>query len=111
MTEYIRKQAVLNLIDEFQYNHETNTWGVTKDGVVVLKPDTLDKLHEAVKAMPAADVVEVVRCKDCKDFRPWGGQSKLGDCMVCVCDGENPFTMEETDFCSDGDRKDDQQCK
>lgn len=58
-----------------------------------------------------ADVVEVVRCRDCKDFRPWGGQSKLGDCMVCVCDGENPFTMEETDFCSDGDRKDDQQCK
>ena len=111
MTEYIRKQAVLNLIDEFQYNHESNTWGVTKDGVIVLKPDTLDKLHEAVKAMPAADVVEVVRCKDCKDFRPWGGQSKLGDCMVCVCDGENPFTMEETDFCSDGDRKDDQQCK
>ena len=111
MTEHIRKQAVLNLIDEFQYNHESNTWGVTKDGVVVLKPDTLDKLHEAVNAMPAEDVVEIVRCKDCKDFRPWGGQSKLGDCMVCVCDGENPFTMEETDFCSDGDRKDDQQCK
>lgn len=111
MTEHIRKQAVLNLIDEFQYNHESNTWGVTKDGVVVLKPDTLDKLHEAVNAMPAEDVVKIVRCKDCKDFRPWGGQSKLGDCMVCVCDGENPFTMEETDFCSDGDRKDDQQCK
>ena len=109
MTEHIRKQAVLNLIDEFQYNHESNTWGVTKDGVVVLKPDTLDKLHEAVNAMPAEDVVEIVRCKDCKDFRPWGGQSKLGDCMVCVCDGENPFTMEETDFCSDGDRRDDQQ--
>lgn len=60
MTEHIRKQAVLNLIDEFQYNHESNTWGVTKDGVVVLKPDTLDKLREAVKAMPAANVAPVV---------------------------------------------------
>ena len=64
------------------------------------------EIEAAIKAIPAADVVEVVRCKDCADFRPWGGQSKLGDCMVYVCDGENPFTMEETDFCSDGDRMD-----
>lgn len=73
--------------------------------------DTRKNFARIIEELPAADVVEVVRCKDCKDFRPWGGQSKLGDCMVCVCDGENPFTMEETDFCSDGDRKDDQQCK
>ena len=64
------------------------------------------EIEAAIKAIPPTDVVEVVRCKDCKDFRPWGGQSKLGDCMVYVCDGENPFTMEETDFCSDGDRMD-----
>lgn len=64
------------------------------------------EIEAAIKAMPAEDVVKIVRCKDCKDFRPWGGQSKLGDCMVYVCDGENPFTMEETDFCSDGDRMD-----
>lgn len=63
------------------------------------------EIEAAIKAIPPADVVEVVRCKDCADFRPWGGQSKLGDCMVYVCDGENPFTMEETDFCSDGDRR------
>lgn len=64
------------------------------------------EIEAAIKAIPPVDVVEVVRCKDCADFRPWGGQSKLGDCMVYVCDGENPFTMEETDFCSDGDRMD-----
>ena len=63
----------------------------------------------AIDDAPTIDAVKVVRCKDCKDFRPWGGQSKLGDCMVCVCDGENPFTMEETGFCSDGDRKDDRE--
>lgn len=73
--------------------------------------DTRKNFARIIEELPPADVVEVVRCKDCKDFRPWGGQSKLGDCMVCVCDGENPFTMEETDFCSDGDRKDDKQCK
>lgn len=38
------------------------------------------EIEAAIKAIPAADVVGVVRCKDCADFRPWGGQSKLGDC-------------------------------
>ena len=67
--------------------------------------DTRKDFAKIIEKLPVADVVEVVRCKDCADFRPWGGQSKLGDCMVYVCDGENPFTMEETDFCSDGERR------
>lgn len=90
MDEYIRKQAVLNLIDEFQYNHESNTWGVTKDGVIVLKPDTLDKLHEAVKAMPADDAVEVVRCKDCVKNKK------------CMLYSDYRFPFFEQDFCSYG---------
>ena len=85
MTEYITKEQALEVIKGKMWPGE---------------------IEAAIKAVPPADVVEVVRCKDCADFRPWGGQSKLGDCMVYVCDGENPFTMEETDFCSDGDRKD-----
>lgn len=63
------------------------------------------EIKDEIDGAPTIDAVEVVRCKDCADFRPWGGQSKLGDCMVYVCDGENPFTMEETDFCSDGERR------
>ena len=85
MTEYITKEQALEAVRGKMWPGE---------------------IEAAIKAIPPADVVEVVRCKDCADFRPWGGQSKLGDCMVYVCDGENPFTMEETDFCSDGDRKD-----
>lgn len=84
MTEYITKEQALEAIKGKMWPGE---------------------LEAAIKAIPAADVVEAVRCKDCADFRPWGGQSKLGDCMVYVCDGENPFTMEETDFCSDGERR------
>lgn len=95
MEGYITKDRAMDLIIAASQGHPSR------------RANLLSKLEDE----PAADVVEVVRCKDCKDFRPWGGQSKLGDCMVCVCDGENPFTMEETDFCSDGDRKDDQQCK
>ena len=92
MTEYITKeQAIDEVWDAFTSRDD---------------PDLGRVIEENIKRLPAADVAEVVRCKDCKDFRPWGGQSKLGDCMVYVCDGENPFTMEETDFCSDGDRMD-----
>ena len=85
MTEYITKEQALEAVRGKMWPGE---------------------IEATIKAIPAADVVKVVRCEDCADFRPWGGQSKLGDCMVYVCDGENPFTMEETDFCSDGDRMD-----
>lgn len=65
----------------------------------------LYEIKDMIDDAPTIDAVEVVRCKDCADFRPWGDQSKLGDCMIYVCDGEDPFTMEETDFCSDGERR------
>ena len=92
MTEYITKEQAIDEVWDAFMSHDD--------------PDLGRVIEENIKRLPAADVAEVVRCKDCKDFRPWGGQSKLGDCMVYVCDGENPFTMEETDFCSDGDRMD-----
>lgn len=91
MPEYITKeQAIDEVWDAFTSRDD---------------PDLGRVIEENIERLPAADVVEVVRCKDCADFRPWGGQSKLGNCMVYVCDGENPFTMEETDFCSDGERR------
>lgn len=93
MTEYITKDQAIHAMEQ-----------VTQPECFI--EDTRKNFARIIEELPAADVVEVVRCKDCADFRPWGGQSKLGDCMVYVCDGENPFTMEETDFCSDGDRMD-----
>ena len=108
MTEYIRKQAVLNLIDEFQYNHESNTWGVTKDGVIVLKPDTLDKLHETVKAIPPVDVVEVVRCKDCDCAQmscdEFGSLSLACGLWSCV-ESIYPTFVDDDGFCSYGKSK------
>lgn len=109
MPEYINKQAVLNLIDELQYNPETNIWGVTKDGVVVLKPDALDKLRKAVKAAPPADVAPVVRCEDCRYCHR---HADTGDYWCNKFAGL--FTMVDLDdFCSRGERMDggDQQCK
>lgn len=86
---YILKSALLEAV---QWDNDVGKWVIWDDDLQALM-------------MQKNDVVEVVRCKDCADFRPWGGQSKLGDCMIYVCDGENPFTMEETDFCSDGERR------
>ena len=92
MEEYITKEQAIAAMEQ-----------VTQPECFI--EDTRKNFAKIIEELPAADVVEVVRCKDCADFRPWGGQSKLGDCMVYVCDGENPFTMEETDFCSDGERR------
>ena len=86
---YIAKGA---LLDAVQWDNDIEKWVIWDDDLQSLMTEK-------------NDVVEIVRCKDCADFRLWGGQSKLGDCMVYVCDGENPFTMEETDFCSDGERR------
>ena len=55
-----------------------------------------------IKDLPAADVAPVVRCKDCKygdyDSNPDGA-------MVCLRTKDG-FWRKETDFCSYGERKD-----
>ena len=100
MTEYITKEQAINVVDTaFGHIYDSDSTTVC---LIDLQNEIIMTIDEHTEP---ADVVEVVRCKDCKDFRPWGGKSKLGDCMVYVCDGENPFTMEETDFCSDGERR------
>ena len=55
-----------------------------------------------IKDLPAADVAPVVRCKDCKygDY-----DSKPDGAMVCLRTKDG-FWKKETDFCSYGERKD-----
>ena len=55
-----------------------------------------------IKDLPAADVAPVVRCKDCKygDY-----ESKPDGAMVCLRTKDG-FWRKETDFCSYGERKD-----
>ena len=55
---------------------------------------------DMLKALPSVDAVEVVRCKDCKWF------NKLG-CAISINDESDK--PKETDFCSFGERKDDEQ--
>ena len=88
--ELIRKQTVLNLIDNLQF------------GDCGTATERLTKLYDAVENQPSVDSVEVVRCKDCKYFY------KTYDEPYCALwsrfDTEVP---KETDFCSWAERKTD----
>lgn len=92
MPEYIHKQAVLNLIDDFELS---NAIASNYDNV-----HELQKLYDAVETMPPADVVEVVRCKDCR-FRHKRESTAIGTYYVCVLDVSQ---MPDPDyFCAHGE--------
>ena len=56
----------------------------------------LTSLREVLEDTPTADVVEVVRCKDCKYHH---------DNLMC---DEYSTIMKDSDFCSYGQRKDEE---
>ena len=65
--------------------------------------DALDKVEETVKSAPTIDAVPVVRCKDCvyyqdnNDGYPHDG-----------CRWRSDETPDATDFCSFGEKKDEE---
>lgn len=79
MSEYIRKQAVLNLIDDFEFGN-----AIAADYGNVHE---FQKLYDAVRSIPPDDVVEVVRCKDCAGKK--------------ACDVWGIY-LDDDDFCSHG---------
>lgn len=64
--------------------------------------EMLNRIKTDIIRAPAADVAPVVRCKDCKygDY-----DSKPDGAMVCLRTKDG-FWRKETDFCSYGERKD-----
>ena len=88
MDDLIRRQTVLNMIDDVQFGNITNK---------------LSQLHEAVKNLPSVDAVEVVRCGDCKHF---DGEScgRYADETLGYLHSTQPNF-----FCAVGERKNDAQ--
>lgn len=84
--EYIRRSDALKGVELFQCG-----WAE----IEAVQTDYIERL-------PAADVAPVVRCKDCKygDY-----DSKPDGAMVCLRTKDG-FWRKETDFCSYGERKD-----
>ena len=85
--EYISHEAAL--ADFEACNAENPRW-------------TPQRVKTLLLRQPAADVAPVVRCKDCKygDY-----DSKPDGAMVCLRTKDG-FWKKETDFCSYGERKD-----
>lgn len=82
MTEYIEREAVVKLREEF--------WKDRCDYMAVRVTNIMN--------IPAADVVEVVRCKDCKHL--------MFSDMYGECSQAHMGIVRPDDFCSYGERKD-----
>ena len=98
MDDLIRKQTVLNMIDEVQF------------GNIAQK---LSQLYEAVRNYPSVDAVEVVRCGECK-YKPKGTgcnhdlEFPVHYKCPCECDDYWYSWMPKDDFfCRNGERKND----
>ena len=78
MSEYIKREDAIE--------------AVSHDGQVF-------KSVLAIEHIPSADVVEVVRCKDCK----WAEVHKRDNGVFCEY---NECGFEKNDYCSYGERKD-----
>ena len=92
--EYIRRDDAIE---------EINKWLDSVGTALVGKGMSYyGELIGCIEDTPAADVAPVVRCKDCKygDY-----DSKPDGAMVCLRT-EDGFWRKETDFCSYGERKD-----
>lgn len=70
----------------------------------------LTSLREVLEDTPTADVVEVVRCKDCKYFLDKQIKNHQGICMCGEKDTSyaSDFYPYADDFCSYGQRKDEE---
>ena len=82
MAEYIDKNATVGILEAM--SRSANCECIKK---------RLEKAAKRVNTMPAADVAPVVRCKNCRKFKTYA-------CRM-VASGYD-------DFCSYGERKDDE---
>lgn len=105
MADYIRREDAIKYA-EHAY-HEWNLAMAAADGKreinLVYKRQELCKAVESVfRDMPAADVAPVVRCKDCQNWKRNVGltDSPNGHCF------EHDIDTNGRDFCSYGERKD-----
>lgn len=79
---------------------DANALTAEYDRVHIGEPGKARKLMEDA---PTIDAVEVVRCKDCK-YGDW--DSEPDDAMVCMRTKDG-FWRSGNDFCSYGERKED----
>ena len=67
--------------------------------------DLLNDIIEVIDTQPTADVVEVVRCKDCKHYE-WADNRAFG-MPTKYCSWTGFEDVDDNDFCSRGERRED----
>lgn len=68
-----------------------------------IRLDSRERIEQMIESAPTVDAVEVVRCKDCKWYErkyPWNNH--VYECSYL----EAP--MDDNDFCSWGERREEQ---
>lgn len=90
MSEYIERKAVINKVNEILAHFDN---GDIRYGI--------ELAIQTIKDTPTADVVEIVRCKDCRHY-------VAEYCTRDIKSRTNMFYMRADDFCSYGERKDEQ---
>ena len=102
-SDLISRRALLDAIEEIEWYH------ISEVGTLALGAHSEDDglyratdIYNAFDKAPTIDAVEVVRCKDCKMFAPCeevDGQTWTGFCKY------GQFHTDEDDFCSRGERR------
>lgn len=67
--------------------------------------EVIDKLNDKLDKLPTVDAVPVVRCKDCIYYHPFAEIKGKGECHI-VEDAECLTWYEDCDYCSYGERRD-----
>ena len=95
MARYINREDIIEEINDAISNISFTSPYQNDIGTMV---SGMERVLGIVEDAPISDVVPVVRCKDCKNFTPKG-------MTYTWCDwwGVDP---DEDDFCSHGERKD-----
>ena len=88
--EYIKREGALDIVAD---NNVT--------GEITL--NRYDKIIDGIYDIPSADVEPVVRCKDCKCWTEWANGT--GSCSRFALDW---IGTDSDDFCSMGERKDEE---
>ena len=91
--EYIEREAVLMLCQDFIDSHEDGSWRWVN---AVTDKDIMN--------IPSADVAEVVRCKDCKYLFQDLSKREFHFCVRNL-DYFGSKAVKLDDFCSYGERK------
>lgn len=96
MSDYIKRE------DAIEYLIDNMAW-MDEDGIETSEEDKRDAIAELINGVPSADVVPAVRCKDCKCWTEW--DNGTGSCSRFALDWVG---TDADDFCSMGEREDDE---